>query len=101
MTLTVGVLALLEAKPGKEAELESFLKGGQAIVEQEPGTRVWYAFRVSDTTFGIFDAFTDEDGRQAHMSGQIPAALGEVGADLLAKAPDIRPVDVLAVKLPA
>jgi len=98
MALTVGVLAFLEAKPGKEAELAAFLTGGRAIVEQEPDTRVWYAFRVNDSTFGIFDAFDDEAGRQAHLSGQIPTALGQVGPELLATAPDIRPVDVLAVK---
>lgn len=98
MALTLGVLALVEAKPGKEADVEAFLRGGQAIVEQEPGTRVWYAFRVNETTFGIFDAFEDEAARQAHMSGQIPAALAEVGPQVLAKDPDIRMVDVLAVK---
>ena len=98
MTLTLGVLALVEAKPGKEAEVEAFLQNGRSIVEQEPGTVVWYAFRVNESTFGIFDAFTDEEGRKAHLSGQIPAALGEVGPQLLAKDPDIRLVDVLAVK---
>jgi hypothetical protein len=98
MTLKVGVLALLEAKPGKEADLEAFLLGGQAIVEDEPATAVWYAFRVSDRIFGIFDAFAGEDGREAHLSGRIPAALGQVAADLLAGPPDIRPVDVLAMK---
>jgi quinol monooxygenase YgiN len=101
MTLTLGVLALLEAKPGKEPEVAAFLKGGQAVVEQEPGTRVWYAFRVNDSTFGIFDAFADEQARQAHLSGQIPAALSKVGPELLAKDPDIRLVDVIATKLPA
>ena len=98
MKLTLGVLALLEAKPGKEAEVEAFLKSGRSIVEQEPDTVVWYAFRVDASTFGIFDAFEREEGRQAHLSGQIPAALGEVGPQLLAKDPDIRLVDVLAVK---
>ena len=98
MKLTVGVLALLEAKPGKEAEIEAFLKSGRAIVEQELDTVVWYAFRVDGSTFGIFDAFATEEGRQAHLSGQIPAALGEVGPQLLARDPDIRLVDVLAVK---
>ena len=98
MKLTLGVLALLEAKPGKEAEVEAFLESGRAIVEQEPGTVVWYAFRIDESTFGIFDAFADDEGRQAHLSGQIPAALGNVGPDLLAKDPDIRLVDVLAVK---
>ncbi len=98
MALTVGILALLEAKPGKEAELAAFLTGGRAIVEQEPETRVWYAFRIDESTFGIFDAFEDETGRQAHLAGQIPAALGQVGPDLLARDPDIRTVDLLATK---
>ena len=67
----------------------------------EPLTAVasaWYAFKLSDTTYGIFDTFNDEDGRQAHLNGQIPAALGEVAADLLAKDPDIRMTDIIAVK---
>jgi quinol monooxygenase YgiN len=98
MALTVGVLALVEAKPGKEAEVEAFVKSGQGIVEQEPGTRVWYGFRIDGSTFGIFDAFEDEAARQAHLAGQIPAALAESGPELLAKDPDIRLVDVLAVK---
>jgi hypothetical protein len=54
--------------------------------------------RVSDTTYGIFDTFEDEEGRQAHLGGRIPEALGQVGPDLLATDPDIRPVDVIAVK---
>jgi quinol monooxygenase YgiN len=98
MALTLGVLALVEAKPGKEAEVEAFVKAGRSIVEQEPGTRVWYGFRVDESTFGIFDAFEDEAARQAHLSGQIPAALASAGPQLLAKDPDIRLVDVLAVK---
>ena len=98
MALTLGILALVEAKPGKEADVEAFVKGGQAIVEQEPGTRVWYGFKVNDSTFGIFDAFENEAARQAHLSGQIPAALASAGPQLLAKDPDIRLVDVLAVK---
>ena len=98
MALTLGILALVEAKPGKEAQVEAFVKAGRDIVEQEPGTRVWYGFRVNESTFGIFDAFEDEAARQAHLSGQIPAALAEAGPELLAKDPDIRLVDVLAVK---
>jgi quinol monooxygenase YgiN len=100
MPLTLGILALVEAKPGKEAQVEAFVKGGQAIVEQEPGTRVWFGFRVDGSTFGIFDAFEDEAARQAHLSGQIPAALAQAGPELLARDPDIRLVDVLAVKSP-
>ena len=98
MALTLGILALVEAKPGKEAEVEAFVKSGQAIVEREPGPRVWYGFRVNDSTFGIFDAFEDEAARQAHLDGEIPAALATAGPELLAKDPDLRPVDVLAVK---
>lgn len=98
MALTLGILALVEAKPGKEAEVAAFVKGGQAIVEEEPGTRVWYGFQVDGSTFGIFDAFEDEEARQAHLGGRIPAALAEAGPQLLAKDPDIRLVDVLAVK---
>ncbi len=98
MALTLGIVALVEAKPGKEAEVEAFVKGGRAIVEQEPGTRVWYGFKVNDNTFGIFDAFEDEAARQAHLAGQIPAALASAGPQLLAKDPDIRLVELLAVK---
>ena len=95
MALTLGIVAMVEAKPGKEAEVEAFVRAGRGIVEQEPGTRVWYGFKVDDSTFGIFDAFEDEGARQAHLNGQIPAALATAGPELLAKDPDIRLVDVL------
>jgi quinol monooxygenase YgiN len=98
MALTLGVLALLTAEKGKEAELAAFLKSGRDIVEDEPGTKVWYGFQVDDSTFGIFDAFDDEESRQAHLTGKIPAALSEVAPELLAAAPDIRTVDVLTFK---
>ena len=101
MKLTVGVLALVTAKLGKEDEVAAFLEAGKSIVEDEPGTRVWYAFRVDNSTFGIFDAFEDELARQTHLTGKIPAALGEFGPDLLAKDPEISLVDVIAVKDPA
>ncbi|SEC95572.1 putative quinol monooxygenase [Rhodococcus koreensis] len=98
MTIDRGILALLEAKPGKGEELAAFLEQGRALAAAEEGTVTWYAFKVSDTTYGIFDTFDNEDGRQAHLSGAIPAALATVGPDLLARDPDIRPVDVVAVK---
>jgi quinol monooxygenase YgiN len=98
MAVDRGLLALLEAKPGKGDELAEFLREGRELAAAEPGTATWYAFRISDTTYGIFDTFEGEDGRQAHLNGEIPAALGQVGADLLAGDPDIRPIDVLAVK---
>ena len=98
MELKLGVLAVLEAKPEKAGEVKEFLLGGRAIVEQEPGTRTWYAFRIDDTHFGIFDTFADEDARQAHLNGAIPRALGEQSPELLATDPDLRTVDLLAVK---
>ena len=98
MTAKLGLLALLEAKPDKGDELGAFLEAGRALAVQEAGTLTWYAFKISDTTYGIFDSFETEDARQAHLSGEIPTALGQVAADLLAKDPDIRTVDVIAVK---
>lgn len=98
MDLKVGLLVLLEAKPGREQELSDFLLGGLGIVQQEPQTLVWYAIRLGPTTFGIFDAFATDDGRQAHLSGEVAAALGKIAPELLASPPDIRPVDVLAAK---
>jgi quinol monooxygenase YgiN len=98
MAIDRGLLAILEAKPGKGDELAAFLSQGRALAVAESGTVTWYAFKLSDTTYGIFDTFNDEDGRQAHLNGQIPAALGQVAADLLAKDPDIRTTDIVAVK---
>jgi quinol monooxygenase YgiN len=97
---TVGLLVGLEAIPGKEAEVESFLKGALPLVEAEPDTTAWFAIRIGPTTFGIFDAFPDDSGRQAHLSGQIAAALMERAAELFAQPPAIEEVDVLADKLP-
>jgi len=98
MSVDRGLLALLEAQSGKGDELAAFLEQGRALAAQEAGTVTWYAFKISDTTYGIFDTFEGEDARQAHLNGQIPAALGEVGPGLLAKDPDIRTIDILAVK---
>jgi quinol monooxygenase YgiN len=98
MTIDRGLLALLEAKPGKGEELADFLRQGRELAVAESGTVTWYAFKLSDTTYGILDTFEDEAGREAHLNGQIPAALGQVGPDLLAKDPDIRTTDILAVK---
>ena len=98
--VTVALFVRLEAKPGKEDEVESFLKGGLAIVEGEPATIAWFALRLGPTTFGIFDAFPDEAGRQAHLSGQVAAALMAKAPDLLSEPPSIEKVDVLAAKLP-
>ena len=98
MTVTLGILALLEAKAGKGDQLAAFLKAGRDLAVAEQGTVTWYAFKISDTSYGIFDTFATGDARTAHINGQIPAALAEVSADLLARAPDIQPVSLLAVK---
>ena len=98
--VNVALLVRLEAKPGKEAEVESFLKSGLAIVEEEPATIAWFAIRLGPSTFGIFDAFPDDASRQAHLSGRVAAALMAKAADLLSQPPLIEMVDVLAAKLP-
>jgi quinol monooxygenase YgiN len=96
----VGLLVRLEAKPGKEAEVESFLRGGLPLAENEPETTAWFAIRLGPSTFGIFDVFPGDQGRQAHLSGPIAAALMAKASELLSKPPAIEKVDVLAAKLP-
>src|SRR5258705_3005721 len=96
----VALFVRLEAKAGKEAEVENFLHGGLALVEEEPATTSWFAIRLGPSTFGIFDAFPDESGRQAHLSGKVAAALMAQASDLFSQPPSIEKCDVLAVKLP-
>jgi quinol monooxygenase YgiN len=93
----VGLYVRLEAAPGKEDDVRSFLERGRALVEQEPGTTVWYAIQMGPSTFGIIDAFEDEDGRRAHLNGEVAKALGE-NAELFAAEPEIHEIDVLAAK---
>ena len=90
----------LEAKPGKESEVEDFLRGGLAVVLEKPATIAWFAVRFGPSTFGIFDAFPDEAGRQAHLSGRVAAALMAKASEMLAQPPVIEKVEVLADKLP-
>jgi quinol monooxygenase YgiN len=97
----VALFVRLEAKPGKEKEVENFLLSGLPIVQTEPATTAWFGIRLGPSTFGIFDAFPDEAGRQAHLSGQVAAALMAKAGELLAQPPSIEKVDVLAAKLPA
>lgn len=98
--VTVGLLVRLEAKPGKEAEVEKFLNDGLPLAQQEPATTAWFAIRFGPTTFGIFDVFPDDAGRQAHLSGRIAAALMQQAPDLLAQPPTIEQIAILADKLP-
>lgn len=90
----------LEAKAGKEAEVETFLRGGLFFVMEEFVMIAWFGIRLGPTTFGIFDAFPDEAGRQAHLSGKVAAALMAKAPELLSQPPVIEKIDVLAAKLP-
>ena len=96
----VALWVRLDAKPGKEAEVEQFLRGGLDIVQQEPATVTWYALRLGSSTFGIFDTFPDNAGRQAHLNGRVAAALMAKAGELLSQPPKIEQVDILAAKLP-
>ena len=98
--LSVALFARLEAKTGKENELAEFLEVGLALTNQEVTTPVWFALRLGPSTFGIFDAFADEGGRQAHLNGPIAEALKAKAPELLAEAPVIEHIDVLGAKLP-
>lgn len=98
--VTVALLVRLEAKAGKEEEVAKFLRDGLAIVRQEPATTAWFGIRLGPSTFGIFDAFPDEAGRQAHLTGRVAAALMAKAPELFATPPAIEKVDVLASKLP-
>ncbi|HEY0250291.1 MAG TPA: antibiotic biosynthesis monooxygenase [Kofleriaceae bacterium] len=92
------IVALLEAKPGKEKEVAALLTGARLLAVAEPLTRTWYAWQTGPTSFGIFDTFDEEDGRKAHLSGEIAKALMGKADELLASPPDLRMADVLAVK---
>lgn len=97
--VSTGLFVRLEAKPGKEEEVENFLRSGLPLVQQEPATIAWFGIRLGPSTFGIFDAFPDEAGRQAHLNGKVAAALLAKAGELLAQPPSIEKVDVLAAKL--
>ena len=90
----------LEAKPGKEAEVEKFLQAGQGLVEAEPKTVSWFAVKMGPSNYGIFDTFADDSGRDAHLNGKVAEALKEKAAELLTKSPLIERIDVIASKLP-
>jgi quinol monooxygenase YgiN len=90
----------LEAKPGKENEVAQFLQSGLPIVQKEPGTTAWFGIKLGPSTFGIFDAFPDEAGREAHLTGKVAAALMARASELFSRPPSIEKVDVLAAKLP-
>jgi len=96
----VALFVRLEAKPGREAEVENLLRSGLPMVEEEPETTSWFGMRLGESSYGIFDTFPDDSGRQAHLAGQVARALQERGPDLFARPPVIERIDVLACKLP-
>ncbi len=93
-----GLAVVLKAKAGKEAEVEAFLNSGQALVGEEPLTVTWYAIKFDASTFGIFDTFEGDEGRDAHLNGKVAAALMANASELLSEPPQIDKVDILAVK---
>jgi len=95
----VGLLVRLEAKPGQEQALEDFVRGALPLAQQELFTPVWFGLKLGPSTFGIFDAFTDDSNRRAHLTGQIAAALMARAGELLSEAPRIEQVDILASKM--
>jgi quinol monooxygenase YgiN len=95
------LLALLQARPGKEDEVEAFLKSAQPIAAQEPATTTWYALKLGSGKFGIFDTFQNEKGRDAHLSGEIAKALFAKAEDLFSTSPQVEKIEILASKAPA
>ena len=96
----LAIWAMLEAKPGKEQEVEAFLKSAQPLAEKETGTTSWYALKIGPSKYGIFDTFADEAGRNAHLNGEIAKALFARAKDLFAKDPQIEKPEILALKVP-
>jgi quinol monooxygenase YgiN len=100
-TVTKGLWVPLQAKPGREEDVASFLEGATPLVEEEPETTAWFAVRLGNSQFAIFDVFPDDAGRQAHLSGRVAEALMAHAQELLDRPPDIQQTDVIASKLPA
>lgn len=96
--IKLALFVRLEAKPGKEAAVAQFLEAGLAMAREEPTTPIWFALRLSPTTFGVFDAFHNEAGRQAHLSGPIAQALMAKAPELFASPLSIEPIEVLGLK---
>lgn len=94
----LALLVTLQAKPGKENEVETFLKSGLELVQQEPGTKQWFALKIAEGKYGIFDTFDDEKGRDAHLTGAVAIALGAKASELFSTPPQIEKVDLIAVK---
>jgi quinol monooxygenase YgiN len=92
----IGILAILRAQPGRAGDVEAFLKSAQSLAQSE--TLRWYAFKLDDSRFGIFDTFADDDGRQAHVAGEIARQLFAAAVELLAAPPSIEFAEIIANK---
>jgi len=97
--VTKGLLVTVTAKPGKESDVASFLEGALPLAQDEPDTTAWFAIKIDDSTYGVFDVFPSDEGRQTHLNGPIAAALMAKADELFSSPPDINPIDVLAAKL--
>jgi len=95
----VGILAKLQARPGKEADVEQFLSSAAPLVAEEVGTTAWFAFKLGPSTFGIFDTFKDEEGRNEHLTGEVAKALFARAEELFFTHPEVDMVEILAEKL--
>jgi quinol monooxygenase YgiN len=98
MTIKLALFARFEAKPGKEADVAEFLQVGLSLAQQETKTPIWFAIRLSESVFGVFDAFEDEEGRQGHLTGPIAQALMARSEELFVRPPTIERIDVLGLK---
>src|SRR5882672_10445896 len=96
----LAIWAQLNAKPGKEQEVEKFLKSAQPLAEREEGTINWYAVKMAPGSYGIFDTFADDSGRNAHLTGEIAKALAARAGELFAEPPEIHKLEILAAKVP-
>lgn len=100
MMIKKALYVRLEAKPGLESKVEEFLKSALPLVEAEPDTKAWFAIRMGPMTFGIFDVFPDDAGRDAHLAGKVADALMARAGELFRSPPEIERIDVIAAKLP-
>ena len=94
----LAIWAQVEAKAGKEQDVAEFLKSAQALAEKEQGTLTWYAVKLGEAKFGIFDTFADEKGREAHMNGEIAKALFGKARELFVREPEVHKLEILAAK---
>ena len=95
----VGILATLQARPGKERDVEEFLSSATPLIAAEVGTTAWFAFKIDPGTFGIFDTFKDEEGRSAHVNGEVAKALFARAEELFVVPPEVKMVDIVAEKI--